>query len=46
MGNATDIQTEIYSCTIVDMRKIEPLRGTISKLNPEQNNVFTWANTK
>jgi len=27
MGNGTDSQTEICSCTITDMRKIEPLRG-------------------
>jgi len=44
MGNATDRQTEIYSCTIVDMRKIEPLRGTISRINPERNNEYIWAN--
>lgn len=46
MGNATDRQTEICSCTITDMRKIEPLRGdTISKkINPEQNKGYIWAN--
>ena len=44
MGNTTDRQTEIYSCTIMDMRKIEPLRGIISKINPERNNEYIWAN--
>lgn len=44
MGNATDRQTEIYSCTIMVMRKIEPLRGTISKPDLKRNNDYIWAN--
>jgi hypothetical protein len=45
MGNGTGRQKEIYSCTIMDVRKIEPLRGgKISKINPERNNDYIWAN--
>jgi hypothetical protein len=40
MGNGTDRRKEIHSCTIMDMRKIEPLRGYNFE-NKIQNEIMT-----